>query len=300
MSQGVHTKTGGRADAVGGTDPATSAGPRDGIRVPLCGHSPEALERLRDRIRCRLCGSFWDPLASGEGFVYADDYPEIRGHFDERIGALKVRSLERWLAETGIGLEGATVCEVGFGGGHTLQWLAGQARSVCGLEAVQANLERARSSGIDDVYDFEERPAALGRHVDLWLFLDSFEHLPDPEAFLGWMVANSSPRARVLLVLPEAGSTSERWLGRWWLHRLPDHAFHWSRAGLRGLFERSGFRLVAEFHPGKYVSGATIASHLTLMMPRLRVVRSASHRLAGLSVYFNVGEMGVVFERDVP
>ena len=83
-----------------------------------------------------------------------------------------------------------------------------------------------------DLYLVDELPARLDDPVDLWLFQDSFEHIPDPAAFVAWMTASSAPNAEILLVAPRADSLSRRMMGRWWPHKLPDHQFHWSRAGL--------------------------------------------------------------------
>jgi SAM-dependent methyltransferase len=193
---------------------------------------------------------------------------------------------------------GRVVCEVGFGGGHCLGWLAERAAQAFGIEAVEANLEHARSLGLSNLLRFADCREPLPRPVDLWLFLDSFEHLPEPARFLRWLAASSAPAARVLLVAPEAGSTSERWLGPLWPHRLPDHRFHYSRGGLEGLFAAHGFRKLAEFDPAKTVSGAMLMNHLSMTLPLLRPLSGAAHWLRGLRLRFNVGEMGLVLGRE--
>jgi hypothetical protein len=101
----------------------------------------------------------------------------------------------------------------------------------------------------------------------------------------------------VLVVAPEAGSPSERWLGPLWPHRLPDHRFHWSRSGLEALYRAHGFRRVAEFRPTKTVSGAMLINHLTMTLPLVRPLAGAARWLRGLRLDFNVGEMGLVLER---
>lgn len=211
---------------------------------------------------------------------------------------MKVRSLERWLRAVNVDPAGSVVCEVGFGGGHCLRWLAERAAHAFGVEAVEANLAHARSLGIGNVMRFSDCREPLPRPVELWLFLDSFEHLPEPARFLRWLSASSAPRARVLLVAPEAGSPSERRLGAWWPHRLPDHRFHWSRPGLEELYRAHGFRKVAEFDPSKTVSGAMVIDHLVRTLPRLRPLGGAARWLRGLRLDFNLGEMGLVLERE--
>jgi Methyltransferase domain len=268
--------------------------------APLCGHGRGALRRDGYRLRCTTCGSFFDRNSLRREFVYDASYPADRGHFDRDVGAMKVRSLERWLAQVELDPSGRVVCEVGFGGGHCLRWLADRAAQTFGIEAVVANLEHARRLGVESVLAFDECRAPLPRPVELWFFQDSFEHLPEPRRFLSWLVASSAPRARVFVVAPEAGSRSERWLGAFWPHRLPDHRFHWSRNGIEELFRAHGFRTVAEFRPTKTVSGAMLLNHLSMTFPLVRPLAGAARWLRRLRLDFNVGEMGLVLEREAP
>jgi len=263
---------------------------------PLCGHPRETLRRRGYRLRCERCGSFWDRKFMDRAFAYDAAYPEQRGHFEARTGELKVRSLERWLAAGAIDLARRVVCEVGFGGGHCLRYLTDRAAHVCGIEEIPENLERARRLGIADVVPFERR-SRLERPVDLWVFLDSFEHLPEPEGFLRWMSRTSAPNAMALVVAPEAGSPSERLLGPLWPHRIADHRFHWSRGGLRELFARHGFALQREFPPRKNFSVATAVRHLAHKFPLLAGLGRAAARLERFTLLGNVGEMGLVFRK---
>ena len=266
--------------------------------VPPCSHAAAGLVAERHRLRCSACGSFFDRDSLAAEFVYEASYPAERGHFEPEVGAMKVHSLARWLRALALDPSGLVVCEVGFGGGHCLGWLAERAAQAFGVEAVEANLEHARSLGLANVRRFAECREPLPRPVDLWLFLDSFEHLPEPARFLRWLAASSAPKARVLLVAPEAGSLSERWLGPLWPHRLPDHRFHFSRAGLEGLFAAHGFRRLAEFPPTKTVSGAMVVNHVCRTLPRLRPLAGTARWLRGLRLHFNVGEMGLLLGRE--
>lgn len=264
--------------------------------TPLCGHDAAGLRSEGYRLRCSSCGSFFDRDAALAEFRYDASYPTERGHFEPEVGAMKVRSLERWLRASGLDPAGRVVCEVGFGGAHCLRRLAERAACAFGIEAVEANLAHARGLGLTNVYAFDACPGSLPRPVELWLFLDSFEHLPEPDRFLAWLAGSSAADARVLLVAPEAGSPSERRLGPLWPHRLPDHRFHWSRRGLAERFAAHGFQLESAFRPTKSVSAAMVAAHLAHRFPPLAPLARAARGLR-VSLDFNLGEMGLVLRR---
>jgi hypothetical protein len=263
----------------------------------LCEHPVNEGERRGSRQVCRRCGSFWDLDSLATEVAYDADYPAKRGHFDERVGALKVRSLRGWIRMSGASLSGKHVCEVGFGGGTCLPFLIQNARRVTGLEANPVTIERVRKTGLKiDLVDVRSLPPTLTAPVDLWLFQDSFEHIPDPASFADWMVANSSPNAEILIVLPRGDSMSRRLMGRFWPHKLPDHQFHWSRAGLIEFLGRRGFRVEREFFPLKYASPQMIVAHF---LHKLGAPASVSDwfKSARLALPINFGEFGARFRR---
>jgi Methyltransferase domain len=229
--------------------------------------------------------------------VYDATYPAKRGHFDPRVGALKVRSLRRWLRASGVRLDGRRVCEVGFGGGTCLPFLGQNARAVVGIEANDSAIQRVREAGtLAELLLVDTLPARLHEPVDVWLFQDSFEHIPDPASFVDWMVANSTASAEILMVLPRADSLSRRVMGRWWPHKLPDHQFHWSRAGLVEFMGRRGFALAGDFFPIKFASPQMILGHL---LHKAGASDRTRDLLAGASLAFpiNFGELGIVLRR---
>lgn len=266
----------------------------------LCEHSIDEAIRLGFRLMCPACGSYWD-LESREHVVQYDaSYPAQRGHYDRRVGALKVRTLRRWLRDGRIDVTGKRVCEVGFGGGSCLPFLAERARSVVGLEANQSAIDHAKQAGYRAEYVLvDQAPLPLTEPIDLWIFQDSFEHIPDPAAFVGWMSANSSPNAEILLVAPRADSISQRVLGRFWPHKLPDHQFQWSQVGVVGFMARRGFGLRHQFFPLKFASPRMVIAHF---LHKSGVVIRAREPLAraAIAVPINFGEMGLVFRRSTP
>ena len=246
---------------------------------------------------CGVCGSYWDLESLAAEPVYDERYPAERGHFDPRVGALKVRTLARWLRQGGVFLDSKVVCDVGFGGGPCLPWLVERTRRVCGIEANMSAIERVRATGCGaELLWTGALPDRLEDPVDLWLFQDSFEHIPDPATFVDWMLGNSTSNAEILIVLPRGDSVSQRLMGRLWPHKLPDHQFHWSRTGLLAFFEKRGFEPRAEFTPRKFASPEMVAGHL---LHKLGAARHALAQIAGASfaLPFNLGEMGFVLRR---
>ena len=260
----------------------------------LCQHPQDGVRRRGYRAECGSCGSYWDLDSLNARVTYDESYPERRGHFDPHVGALKVSTLEHWLKVSKVAIAGKTVCEVGFGGGSCLPLLAAKAGHVIGLEVNQSAIDRVAATGIRAELLCVIPLPTPSRPVDLWLFQDSFEHIPDPASFVEWMRANSAPDAQILMVLPRGDSMSRRLLGRYWPHKLPDHEFHWSRAGLVDFFSRLGFNLRAEFFPLKFASPQMILAH---GLHKLGI--KGGDWLSGLplSVPLNFGELGVVFDR---
>jgi hypothetical protein len=260
-------------------------------------HPEIALPDVRSRWRrCPICGTrVRGGPASAD--VYNDDYPVARGHHDPAVGRCKVRTLERWLAELGIVATGRVVCEIGFGGAACLAALQAAGATVLGLEPVPANRAHARSLGIPGAHVFDADPLpALPRKPDLWLLQDSFEHVPNPNALAQWMARESAPIAQALLVAPDAESLSRKLMGPFWLHEVPDHRVHYSRAGVASIFARAGFRVVRAFRPVKLVSPAMAWSHLRVLAGAPAAAPNGN--LTGARVWFNLGEMGLLLERD--
>jgi hypothetical protein len=273
------------------------------IPAPLCGHRGPLLVRGYRRV-CATCGSFWDEAALTSPARYDESYPKLRSHFDPQVGRSKVRTLRSWLRATGVSPDGRVVCEVGFGGAFCLADIRLRARRVFGVETIHANLEHAAELGVnrEDLIHAAALPERLPDAVDLWIYQDSFEHVPDPAAHLEWLSANSSQEAGVLVVLPDASTLSQRLLGPWWPHRLDDHLFHWSREGLAGLFSSHGFSVAHQFFPWKHVTVGTLFAHLLHKTRRLESHASLVEALRKLpgSVRFNIGETGFYFVRSVP
>jgi 2-polyprenyl-3-methyl-5-hydroxy-6-metoxy-1,4-benzoquinol methylase len=272
---------------------------KESISIPalLCGHAQEAMIQVGNTVaRCPVCGSFWDLSSLRVGFTYDGSYPVTRGHTSETIGQLKIKSFQRWLSLLGLDLSGSRVCEVGFGGGWSLSYMRERARAVFGIEAIPENIASAVRMGLDPscLFEVTQLPDLPPESIDLWIYQDSFEHIPDPRSHLEWVVRNSSDNAAVLLVLPEATSFSERLLGQWWPHRIADHFFHWAKQGLENVWGEYGFRTVAQFRPVKCITLGMIAVHAAHMV-QIKASQSLASR--GPVIWFNLGEQGLLLRR---
>ena len=102
--------------------------------------------------------------------------------------------------------------------------------------------------------------------------------------------------AQVLIVAPDAESISRKLMGPFWLHQVPDHYVHYSRAGIAAIFSRAGFHIARTFLPVKRVSLAMARNHLRLLA-RAPAAAGVGGR-DGVRVWFNIGEMGLLLERD--
>lgn len=248
------------------------------------------------RAICGECQSFWDLDSLQQSFTYDEQYPERRHHFNDTVGMQKVRTLRHWLKRVAVDLRNLVVCEVGFGGAHCLVHLTNESKIAFGIEAMDANITHAQELGLSggNLFLAQALPDKLPRPVDLWIFQDSFEHIPDPGPFVTWMLASSAARAGIFLVAPCANSVSQILMGDLWPHRLPDHQFHWSQKGLKQFLSKRQFFPVVEFFPLKFISFRTVLDHIAHKLGR----SPSQSRIAERLVFpFNFGEMGFLFER---
>jgi hypothetical protein len=236
-------------------------------------------------------------------WVYGDDYPTSRNHFDETMGELKTRTMMEWLRRAGLNdLSRMVICEVGFAGGFCLRRLHTIARKAYGVEIVESDIAHAHALGIprDRLLHFERLPEILPDPVNLWIFQDSFEHIPSPGVFVDWAITNSTTEARMIIVAPCAGSWSDRVLGRFWLHRVPEHRFHWSIQGMTRFFAARNFVVTTSFYPWKYISMDLVLRHISIF-GNIKIYSFLDYisgsPLSKVTFKFNIGEFGLVFKR---
>lgn len=264
----------------------------------LCGHQSSKIKSLLKKQECTECQSFYDLVAVHSNFKYDASYPELRGHNNQSIGELKIKTLKHWLNITSCNISNLNVCEVGFGAGYTLHYIRTHAKNTYGVEAIAENIQNAVTLGVpaQNIFSAYNLPTKLPVSIDLWIYQDSFEHIPDPNEHLKWVASNSSESAFVLLVLPEAGSTSEKVMGTTWPHRTMDHIFHFSRKGLQNIFKRHGFILENSFYPSKYLGMYTIFFHL---FHKFGLKITPPEFMQNKYLRFNLGEQGLLFKKGL-
>jgi SAM-dependent methyltransferase len=240
---------------------------------------------------CRNCGTLWVP--SRRDFHYDDSYPAFRGQHEDIVAACKIRTFERWLHHLDTTLAGRNVLEVGFGGGSTLAWMRSQGARVFGVEPVEANRRSAIRSGVPEASVKASLADLEGNSFDLVVYQDSFEHETEPAIHLATLNRLIVPGARALLVLPIADCLSRRLMGSWWPHDMEDHWVFYSAEGLTRLWQSHGWRLLSTFHPGKYISGLTIAAHFQHMTG----IQLPPRLVPGAGIWLNFGERGLIFEK---
>ena len=143
-----------------------------------------------------------------------------------------------------------TILDIGCGPGTFLRRGKERGWKVCGIEPSPVAAEYARSLGIDVIEGFftEELKDQIGRFNAVHLS-EVLEHLPHPEEFLYQVYHILEDRGLICCVVPNDYSPIQEILR----HRLgfkpywlapPHHINYFSFSTLKGLLERTGFKVV--------------------------------------------------------
>ena len=167
-----------------------------------------------------------DPLLQSEG---ASEY-------DRATMALH---LERYrLAAEYVAGRHVVDCACGTGYGSHMMADAG-AQTVQGVDRDAATVEYARTHhAVDgvryvagDAMSFSAEPAA-----DVWVSLETIEHLPDPRGYIRHVASQLAPGARLIASVPVTVSTDGN----------PHHLWDFTARSFRALLVNSGFRVERE------------------------------------------------------
>ena len=114
----------------------------------LCEHPHRSVRRTAYRAECPQCGSYWDLDSLNAHVAYDASYPAQRGHFDPRVGALKVRTLRHWLEDRRRRPRGEARLRGRLRRRH-LSAVPRRARgAVIGIETNQSAIDRVRATGV--------------------------------------------------------------------------------------------------------------------------------------------------------
>ena len=209
---------------------------------------------LEDIVRCAACGHMQLARMPGEarlaesyGQAASDDYVEEEAGQRVTAGAVLAR-LERHVPG-GAGQVSSgpapRLLDLGCWVGFLLAEARERGWEVMGVEPSEFASDYARSRlGLDVVTgDLLAAPLPEGA-FDAVVLGDVIEHLPDPGGALD-RIAPLLVRGGVLcLMVPDAGSRVARALGARWWSVIPTHVQYFTRASLRRLLERHGYRVL--------------------------------------------------------
>jgi methyltransferase family protein len=177
----------------------------------------------------------------GEDYFSGEEYPDYLGQ--ER--ALR-RSMRRHLDQMAkFSPHGGDLFEVGAAYGFFLDEAKALYDSTKGIEISEAAADRARQAyGANvDVGDFTAIDATRQK-VDVVCMWDTIEHVPGADLFVGKAHELLSDGGWLFLTTGDLGSLNARVRGsRWRQIHPPSHVNYFSRATIRRLLTRLGFRV---------------------------------------------------------
>lgn len=265
---------------------------------PACGGAPQPaqLKRGKDQfLRCGNCRTQW--RESGAVFnAYDASYFQERAHddADSAVGKAKRQTFNYFWRQIPEAYRSRPILELGCSGGLALRAALEMNLDVHGFDVTEDILKLTDANGIP-----RERVTAGAlsqlpkRTFGVAAFFDSFEHIPDPKAFMHEFTPYLADDALLVMVIPAADTPSNRWLGSLWPHYLPDHWIHYTNRGLEALLTPHGFSAQTAFYPRKQVPSDMVRRHINMRWPGL-----GKWFPAHLQLGFNIGERGLIWKRS--
>jgi SAM-dependent methyltransferase len=201
-----------------------------------------------DLRRCSSCGTAALASPPRVDSVHGERQSSRRGA-RERVKALvfKIADRERLRSLEGLP-RGGRVFEVGAGTGHFLVALHSAGYVAAGTEP-GARPSIDLPPGVTLERRTLEQVAVPETSQDAVVFWHVLEHLDDPLAAVVRARSWLAPRGRIVVAVPNLGSLQAAMGGdRWFQWDVPRHVVHFTRAGLRALLDRAGFRVLRFRH----------------------------------------------------
>ncbi|WP_456380203.1 class I SAM-dependent methyltransferase [Thiolapillus sp.] len=212
-------------------------------------------------VRCTHCGLMWTnprPTAETMDYYYPDDYgPYIGTRVQHDLPARRrlplLRSLARKMLELNIqrmpDMEPGRVLEIGCASGAFLQQMRSRGWEVAGIEFSHAAAEHARAAGFNvHAGTLEDAPEPQNSYdlVVGWMVL---EHLHKPVLALQKLKNWTTPGARLVLSVPNAGSADFRWFRQYgYALHMPNHLYHYTPETLEKVLRAGGWKLEKVHH----------------------------------------------------
>jgi SAM-dependent methyltransferase len=262
---------------------------------PACGGELKiSATRPSTRFSCNECHTITIP--ERRSYTYTENYSENRGHYLSQIKSCKTKSYQSHLRSADLqSLAGLKILEFGFGSGVFLQLAKELNADTYGIE-IQKDLSQQAT-----LLDIPEKNLSqdLGKFqasnlkFDAVFYFDSFEHVLEPLEHLKKLNELSRPGTKALVVLPQADSISRYMLKSFWPHDIPDHWVFYSKKGLIHQWKNQGWSVRKIFSPQKNITVEMILLHWGFQPSGalLNLLRRIP------PFWFNIGEMGVVFEK---
>lgn len=242
------------------------------------------------------CHCLTEVIPQRKKFSYTMDYQEHRGHYEQEIRENKVQSFLSYLQKTHIEIKpNDVILEVGFGGGAVLEHLWRNQQTVFGIEAHEAAFSFLLNKKFPREWLFTQIQdvSLLKKQIDLVLYLDSFEHLLEPDQHLSQLSSFVKKGSRAIVVAPRVDSPSRHLLGTYWPHNVEEHWIFYSQEGLKILWQRHGWKSVCNWSPQKKISIDMVLRHFS----QSQWTRFLQPFLKNFNLWVSMGEMGVVFEK---
>lgn len=224
---------------------------------PLCGGGNHVLAReapeqdgptggpLFRLVRCSACGLVFlnpRPIEADIGRFYPADYEPHQ----PTAGTSNPNKMERRLVGRPTA-EHRRLLDVGCGNGAFLRRMNALGWEVCGVDpaasAVESIRQRLGLPALVGSVPHPELPPSSFDAVTLWQVL---EHLHRPLETLGAIRDLLTPQGRLILSVPNVESRAAEFFGNAWIGvDLPKHMLHFSRATLRQMVEKAGFRVLS-------------------------------------------------------
>lgn len=139
-------------------------------------------------------------------------------------------------------VENGRVLDVGCGNGDVLDQYRALGWRTTGVEPGPESAQLARERGHSVITGLVEEIGLPSESFDAITLWDALEHIPNPAAVLSELYRLLAPQGKIYIHVPNYGSIYARlWQDRWFMFTAPLHYFHYSKATLKSLLERTGF-----------------------------------------------------------